>query len=554
MAATNSSKVTDKVPPSNPERPVVDLKNSHQKNSESIPGRSGEKGSTRGTRNVERKGDLAPSAYHQEKSAAPKKEKGATTVKVTADKNVHPGSLPEDSTQETHEPVVSVDAAEQVFNLEQYKAVTGNELGRKLDATLSNEASKPWFNYYTRATQSLNHYESAIYNAIVYRVPVVLGSFVLNLMWQRAAEGKTNLKWAAAVPVGVAIAETGMDAGYVYWPDNIQRFEPDTAKALAAGATAIVSLGGAVTPAFGSYCSACRGPRGRYSILRFFAGLTGGSSNVFWTVMGLLHTPVATDILKDKPSKLVRALIEIGKVDGSVSLIAPEDTSDPLLKFVADHKRNETAVYKYFEPEDNPCLVYKDRSDRTGYKESCEFADRVEGLYQSQTVSGKGGRKVELLASDYGLLFEKVTTPKHLTRELILKALKEPAAYLEASDLINTYETPDDLRNDKFEYMVVTISEDRKIIHIGLQVLSEDDEQSWWGFVQSKLVDPLGSSSSHVTASISLPAKADLNGMAGVLLDMFGDETTNHVLLMKVSELEPRNEGADSLEGPRVEL
>ncbi len=454
--------------------------------------------------------------------------------------------------------------------LDQKKRFIDQVLGLNIKKTMANEASASYFNFFSKESRSLNDYTSAIYNALIYRMPVLAVHLAVNVLGQLvssekrvgalrtvlgplvSSEEKMIALDAFLMPVAFAITGTALDIGYVYWPENWYVLESDESIVFATCATLTAGLGGVVAPAVGG-CPCYYSCDEKFSVARFLGGLGGSTSNFFFTALSLLNTPVVTDILKNEPSALIRTMNAVGGWKRTIRLFAAEDTTSPILKWMADHKRNETAIYKVYKPEDNPCLTNRDRKNPET-KEECEFADRVEGLYQTHTVIEPGGIRVELLiAEGYGLEFEKVDVPEKLTRDVIVKAFEQSNALLEASRMVKGYKITGDLKEDKFQCLVVTTSEDRKTVHISLQTLAEKDENGWLGFFTYKVINLFGAFTSHSITSFSLPAGADVGDIADEFLKLFED-SDSHVVLFKVRQFAAPDEGEGLLEHERIEL
>ena len=211
------------------------------------------------------------------------------------------------------------------------------------------------------------------------------------------------------------------------------------------------------------------------------AVVTTGVINLLMQIPAIGQSQGAVNMIKRRTA--LRLVSDLNAMGIELSVCSPAPTKNNLIMFSSMQKRNETALLKQVYPEFNPCL------DTTGFdkdkKEACKHSVKVTNLYSKEVRSGK----TTLKNKGSGMVLELISEADHLTYEQVEKAIHYPNdAFFEASTYVADYSRPQAVSQDKFQYFLTVSGSDRQYLVFGLQMNSEGDENSLWGWVQFHLL------------------------------------------------------------------
>lgn len=221
-----------------------------------------------------------------------------------------------------------------------------------------------------------------------------------------------------------------------------------------------------------------------------------------------------------------------------------KSSTDSLVQFVVDHKRDNMALMRHVYPHLDPCRNIEQLDDRE--QRTCHHILKVQNFYEKirkpnirsrfkSSHRSAIGVVATLIHQDLGLSMTLLRPQTNLEDEIFEDALVSEGGWrmMEFSD------STADLMNDHFQYLITVVGKKKYYVFLGMEVLPVTDDD---GIMTNTLVylSPFGSISHH-PSMVALPVefnnREDVFRFAEALIDMF-DGNRQRVLLFKIEPSE----------------
>ncbi|KEI70355.1 hypothetical protein GV64_06100 [Endozoicomonas elysicola] len=224
-------------------------------------------------------------------------------------------------------------------------------------------------------------------------------------------------------------------------------------------------------------------------------------------------------------------------------------STNSLVQFVVDHKRDNVALMRHVYPRLDPCRNIEQLNDRE--QRTCHHILKVQNLYErirkpnirsrfKSSHRSARGVVATLIHQDLGLSMTLLRPQTNLVDEIFEDTLVSEDGWrmLEFSDY-DDYQSTADLMNDYFQYLITVVGNKKYYIFLGMEVRPVVDDD---GIMTNTLVylSPFGSISQHpsmVAIPVEFNNREDVFRFAEALIGMF-DGNRQRVLLFKIGPSE----------------
>ena len=224
-----------------------------------------------------------------------------------------------------------------------------------------------------------------------------------------------------------------------------------------------------------------------------------------------------------------------------------KSSTDSLVKFVVEHKRDDVPLMTHIYPHLNPCRHIEQLDE--GSKRNCQHIMKVQGLYErirkpnirSRFKSSHRSTRavvVTLIHQHLGLGMTLLSPQANLDEEIIEGGLitKESWRMLEFNDE-NGFSSAENITNESFQFFVNVVGEKKYYLFLGMEIqpVINDD-----GVMTNTLVylSPFGSIGKHpsvVALPIEFGSREDVLKFAEDLIEVL-DGDMQRVLLFKIDQ------------------